>query len=892
MDYSKQSNQRKRIERGFDHQRLVSKVWLNVLRVACISVLAAIFVVAGILLGAFMGIIDDSPLKDDYTIEDFTSYIFDSEGNQLTPIYTSVMRSEVSINDIPQHVQQAVVAIEDSRFYQHNGIDVEGIIRSGVKIFQGGDLQGGSTITQQVIKNLALTSDTAMTRKIQEWYMALQYEYQLTQDIGQIAAKRKILETYLNFVNFGNGNYGVQSASRFYFNKNVDEISIAEAAVLAGVLNAPAYYDPVTEQKDCRERQVTVLQAMRDQGFITERQYEAAVEENVFGLIRENTMSNDDEDDSSTNYTYFQEAAIGQVQDDLMKYLNISEEKAVQMVYHGGLQIHITQDQAIQDIIDYYVDNMTTEFRNVPTYYQVDYALSVYTEAMDDYDNYGLYSLLYRTEDDANWAIETYRAEVLEEYGLTAMDTDRYAENIQITLQPQLSIVLMDHSTGYVKGMSAGRGEKTVDMAYNRATDSLRQPGSTFKVLSAFAPAIDGAGRTAATVYDDTPINPEDTEGWSPHNWWSDKTYFGFSSIRLGISRSMNIVAARCIIDISPELGYKYATENFGITTLEPETAESDGDVTATMALGGLINGVSNLELTTAYASIANGGIYNEASFYSKVYDHDGNLLLDRTPEGEHFQSHVSLSEQSAWIVQDMMVDTVTGRMGWETAKALYLNNGCPIAAKTGTSNDYIDYWITAWSPYYICTIWQGYDMMRYTGDYYSLSYASNSDDRETMWNAIMNDIHDNLEYKDFADMPEGITSAYVCQKSGLYASSGACSGYTEYFIAGTEPTGWCNVHTAGQVCEETGLRPSEDGTCKIKEETKYGVYRDYDLAELEKLLEKVDPGMGFKAEYVPDYVPSASEVCPGGHIVEESSVIETPPEDESQEEDSNTDGQ
>ncbi|MBQ7917147.1 MAG: penicillin-binding protein, partial [Firmicutes bacterium] len=302
MDYSKQSNQRKRIERGFDHQRLVSKIWLNVLRVACISVLAAIFVVAGVLLGAFMGIIDDSPLKDDYTIQDFTSYIYDAEGNQMTPIYTSVMRSEVSINDIPQHVQQAVVAIEDSRFYQHNGIDIEGIIRSGVQIFQGGDLQGGSTITQQVIKNLALTSDTAMTRKIQEWYMALQYEYQLTTEMGQTAAKRKILETYLNFVNFGNGNYGVQSASRFYFNKNVDEISIAEAAVLAGVLNAPSYFDPVSEQKACRERQVTVLQAMRDQGFITEPQYESAVAENVFGLIRENTMGSED-DDSSTNYT-------------------------------------------------------------------------------------------------------------------------------------------------------------------------------------------------------------------------------------------------------------------------------------------------------------------------------------------------------------------------------------------------------------------------------------------------------------------------------------------------------------------------------------------------------------------------------------------------------------
>ena len=878
MDYGKQANQRKRFQKEVDQQRLVSKIWLNILRIACIAILAAVFIVAGVLLGGFMGIIDAAPVRDSYEIEDFTSYIYDKDGNLMTPIYTSVMRSEASIDDIPLHMQHAVVAIEDSRFYQHNGIDIEGILRSGVLIFQGGDLQGGSTITQQVIKNLALSADTAMTRKIQEWYMALQYEYQLTQEMGQAAAKQHILETYLNYVNFGNGNYGVQSASRFYFNKNVGDISIAEAAVLAGVLNAPSYYDPVTEQKACRERQHLVLKAMYDQGYITESEYNAALREDVFGLITENTQSSPDdpeEEDSSVHYTFFQEAAISQVQEDLMKFYNMSEEEAIQKVYHGGLQIHLTQEQYIQDAIDYYVDNMTTLFNRVPTYYQLNYALSIYSEDRTSYDNFGLYNLLYDTEDEANYAVESYRGEKLTQYGLTVEDTDRYAESVTLTLEPQLSIIIMDPSTGQVVGMSAGRGEKTVDMALNRATDSTRQPGSTFKVLSAFAPALDGAGRTAATVFVVVPLNPEETGGWSPYNWWSRNLYFGFATIRQGIANSMNLIAARCIMDIGPDLAYEYVTEHFGITSLVGRTSDSDGDVTATMALGGLVNGVTNLELANAFASIANSGTYIKASFYTKVYDHNGDLLLDKTPEGSQVESHQALSEQNAWIVENMMRSAVRGGsgLGYETATNLRISDGTPIAAKTGTTNDSADFWLVGWTPRYLFSLWQGYDMIRYTGDYGSLTTRYNSDDRDTFFNGIMNAVHENLEYSTFEDPPEGITTATVCSKSGLLAT-GSCGSYayTEYFVEGTVPGSYCNVHVSGERCTVSGLAPNPDGTCTT--EPVYGVRRSYDLAELEKILEVREPNMGFKASYVRDYVPSTSsgdEVCPGGHKTENS---------------------
>lgn len=858
MDYSKQANQRKRLQKSLDQQRLVSKIWLNILRIVCIVVLIAVFIAGGALLGGFMGIIDSAPIQDDYDINDFTSYIYDADGTPITPIYSSILRSEVSIDQIPEHMQHAVVAIEDSRFYEHNGIDIEGILRSGSLILQGGDLQGGSTITQQVIKNLALSSDTAMTRKIQEWYMALQYEYQLTQKMGQTEAKRHILETYLNYVNFGNGNYGVQSASHFYYNKDVSEITIAEAAVLAGVLNAPSFYDPVYEPEASRGRQLLVLKAMYDQGYITESEYEAAKREDVFGEIKENTSKNEGhEEETTTNYTFFQEAAINQIQKELSEKLQISAEAANKMVYHGGLQIYLTQDQSIQDVVDYWVEHVNDlSGVYIGNYYQLNYALSIYSKDKTSYDNFGLYNLLYDTEEEALQAVENYRSEKLAEYeGKGYVPT--YSEDVNITIEPQISIVIMDYHNGYVKAICGDRGEKKTDFALNRAIDTTRQPGSTFKVISSFAPALDGAGKTAATVYDDVPLNPNEY-GWSPQNWWSHNHYFGFSTIRLGITYSMNLVAARCLLDIGPELGYDYATDRFGITSLE------EGDKTGPMALGGLANGVSNLELSAAFSAIANEGTYISPTFYSKVLDHDGNVLLDKTESGDDINSHEAVSKQNAWILTDMMRDVVDSPSPYATGTGMYLPQGMPIAAKTGTTDSGKNYWLCGWSPYYLCTNWSGFDMIVYSGDYGSLSSAPNYDCRIPLWNAIMNDIHENLEYKGFPDVPEGVTTAYVCGKSGLLATSSCGShAYTEYFVEGTVPTSYCNVHEAVAVCSITGLRPTS--TCPVT--YRYGVYREENLYQLAQILAARNPELGFSPGYVEDYVPTPSATCPGHYV-------------------------
>ena len=865
MDYSKQSNARKRLEKTVDQERLVAKIWLNILRVIAVVLLAAIFVVAGVLLGAFKGIIDGAPVRDSYDITDFTSYIYNADGSPATAIMTSVMRSEVDISEIPKIMQNAIVAIEDKRFYEHNGIDIEGILRSGATILKGGDIQGGSTITQQVIKNIALTSDTSYIRKAQEWYMALQYEYQLKEEIGAAAAKEHILETYLNYVNFGNGQYGVQSASHFYFNKDSKDLTLSEAAVLAAVVNAPSIYDPLTEQWACRKRQILVLDAMLDQGYITKAQYDAAKKDNVFTRITENNKDPEEDEENPTpnvTYTYFEEAAISEVVNDLQDQLGYSEEAAIHEVYHGGLTITLVQDPRIQQAIDEGVAYLPeTDF---PTYYQLNYALSIYSEDYESYENFGMYNLLYYDLYDLNEALDAYRVEHLARYGLTPENKERYNESITISSEPECSVILMDYHNGYVLGMSAGRDPKTVDMGLNRATDSLRQPGSCFKVISTFAPAIDGGGKTAGTVYDDVPIDPDWTDGWSPKNWWRSDKYFGFATIRMGVAQSMNLIAARCMLDITPELGYEYVTEHFGITSLVGKSSDSLGDVTATMCLGGLINGVSNLELSNAYATIANEGNYVKATFYSTVYDHDGNLLLDKRDGGANqVRKDHSLTEQNAWIIENVCHSTTQYKWGWETGTEDYLSGGFPIACKTGTSEEDNDYWTCAWSPYYLCTAWVGYDMIRYSGDYDSLSYVPRKPDRRhELWKWSMEAAHEGLEYKDFGEPPEGVIGCYICSKSGKLAS-GSCGGttYYEYFVEGTEPTSYCSVHTATEVCSETGLKCNPDGTCIPT--VRYGVHRSYSLAELAEKIKDLTY-IGFKPGYVEDYVPEPTEVCKG----------------------------
>ncbi len=804
MDFSKARNHTKRFGRFNTAEKLYSRVWLYILRILCVGVLVVGFSAAGILLGTFMGIINEAPplSLDSFSMDKLSSYIYDRDGNELVQLKTEINRIYVDADHMSPHLLNAIVAVEDDSFYEHNGIDIEAILRAGVEQLRGRE-EGGSTITQQVIKNMVLTSKKTMSRKIQEWYLALNLEHQLTEQYGKEQAKRLILETYLNYVNFGNSTYGPEAASQRYFGKSASKLKISEAALLAGIVNAPTRYDPIVNRDNAsRERQELVLRRMHDQGYITDEEYETALNDKVFKRIAKYNDKYKEEQEEEI-YSYYIDAAINQVIDDLAELKGISQSEASHQLYYGGYKVYLAQDPDIQAVMDaVYADN-SNFLPDYQTWYQATYYLTIFDEKNPDDPslNQNLYMVgLYKGQDGINQAIENFQAEHLKDGMEKGED---YVDRLETCIEPQSTAVLMDQHTGYVLGIVGGRGAKTSSRSLNRATDSPRQPGSTFKVIASFSPAIDSGWCTPASVYDDAPFT---YYGWTVHNWWGDY-YKGLCTLREACANSQNIVASKCIIDYGVENAFKYVKE-YGFTTLREEPdANGNTDVVPALALGS--GSVTNLELTAAYATIANGGVYQEPMFYSRVEDSDGNIVIDKKPE-----THRVLKETTAWLMTNMMEDVVTGAHGGTGTSARF-NSYMGIAGKTGTTSDENDLWFVGFTPYYTLGIWDGFDYNSYknldpddfglgNGSYHTRRFAT-----------IMGPLHENLEIAGFP-MPEGITQKLICTESGKLATSlcsadprGSCVRY-EYFDVNNVPTEYCETHVGGTVCAESHMAPTE----------------------------------------------------------------------------------
>ena len=402
---------------------------------------------------------------------------------------------------------------------------------------------------------------------------------------------------------------------------------------------------------------------------------------------------------------------------------------------------------------------------------------------------------LYNSEDAAQADVDAYK-----EYQLTEGD-EIIGEKLTKVLQPQVSFVLMDQRTGQVKAISGGRGQKLDSLTLNRATGSTRQPGSTFKVITAFAPAIDTCGATLGTVYYDEPF----TVGSKTFSNWYSQGYLGYSSIRDGIIYSMNIVAVRCLMEtVSPQLGVEYA-KNFGITTL------TDTDLNAATALGGLTRGVTNLELTAAYASIANGGVYTKPIFFTRILDHNGKILIDNEPE-----THRVLKDSTAFLLTDALSDSMESNRKFSrpgvsvNATSVAANiPGMSNAGKSGTTSNNVDIWFVGFTPYYTAGIWAGCDSNQRLG-----GRNGNTSFHKAIWRKIMTRLHEDLADPGF-EIPESIETAEICRKSGKLAIPGVCSAdprgnatYTEYFAKGTAPSEVCDTHVRATVCQATGLLP------------------------------------------------------------------------------------
>lgn len=755
--------------------------------------------------GIFRGIIASAPdISDiDPSPTGYLSVVLDNQGNETAKLVASGSnRVYVTLDEIPQTVQYAFVAIEDERFYEHNGIDIKGIIRAGFTGIANGFhfSQGASTITQQLLKNNVFegwTNQSGMEkiqRKIQEQYLAI--------ELSKVKSKEWVLENYLNTINLGQNTLGVQAASRRYFGKDVSELTLSEGAVIAGITKNPSAYNPVSHPDQNEDRRKLVLQNMKEQGYISEEEYKEALEDDVYSRIQQVNIAYAEENPNS----YFVDAVINQVVQDLVDKKGYTDTQAYKAIYNSGLTIESTQDRTIQQICDEEINN--PENYSTPAQYSFSYRLTVKKAdgSMENYSDQTMishysasipgYSLNFGSIEEAQAAIDNYKVEILQT-GDTIVDG---GESVVFTMQPQAAVTIIDQYTGDVKAIVGGRGEKTGSRTLNRATDTTRQPGSTFKVLAAFAPALDTAGMTLATVQDDAPYTY--SNGTPLKNY--DNSYRGFTTLRYAITKSINVVTVKTLTDISPQVGYDYL-HNFGFTTLVQD------DIVQSLSLGGITQGVTNLELTAAYATIANSGTYIKPRFYTRILDHDGNVLIDNTQE-----THTVLKESTAFLLTDAMQDVV--KVG--TGSAVDFGT-MPIAGKTGTTTSNRDTLFSGYTPYYTCSVWCGYDDN-------SPQDGALTSNPKTLWNHIMARIHEGLEYREFTE-PAGIVTSAVCKKSGKLAVSGLCDSdprgsmvETEYFADGTVPTEYCDHHVSATICSASGLLANEFCPAETKHTSVY----------------------------------------------------------------------
>lgn len=799
MNYGKRGVRKKQKALNAKGGKWGRKLGFTFVQVILLFLISAAVLGASAGIGVFKGILATAPDigNIDVTPSGFSTFVYDIEGNQTAKLVsTDSNRIPVSMEMVPEDLAHAFVAVEDERFYDHNGIDIKGILRAaaiGIKN-KFHFSEGASTITQQLLKNNVFTDWTSedsfadrMKRKIQEQYLALELE--------KVMDKDDILINYMNTINLGQNTLGVQAASLRYFNKSVSDLNLSECAVIASITQNPTKYNPITHPEKNAERREKVLRHMLEQGYISQEQFEEAMADDVYSRIQ----IVDSENGESTVNTYFVDALTDDVLEDLIA-AGYNETQAYTLLYSGGLKIYSTQDPAIQSICD----EIFADESNFPenTKWYLNYELTVVNEN-GDRTNYSTemfrsfwreaktgYNLIYTSQDEAYMDIELYKEAILQE------GDEVFTETISLTPQPQVSLVVEDQSTGYVVAMEGGRGAKSGSRTLNRATDTVRQPGSTFKVVSTYAPALDSAGLTLATIIDDAPFNY--ASGRPVANWYGE-AYRGLSSLRDGIRDSMNIVTVKALTWITPQLGFDYLM-NFGFTTLE-ERKEINGeifsDIQQSLALGGITNGVTNEELNASYACIANGGTYIKPKLYTKVLDHDGNVILDNTTS----QSKQVIKETTAFLLTDAMVDVVTSGTG---GSVNFGNGNMAIAGKTGTTSDYNDVWFSGYTPYYTATTWAGFDNnVKLSGDEKNLA--------KKLWRTVMAKIHEDLPSQSF-NVPAGIVTATVCSRSGKLPIAGLCDGTlrTEYFAEGTTPTEICNIHYAGPICNYCQLPATE----------------------------------------------------------------------------------
>jgi len=640
----------------------------------------------------------------------------------------------VSYSDLPDDLIDAFVAIEDHRFFSHNGVDWITTVKATASYFLPGDKNfGGSTITQQLVKNLTGDDEVKITRKVQEIFRALNLEKQLS--------KEQILELYLNIIYFGNNCTGVQTAANTYFGKDVGDLTLEECATIAGLVKNPYAYNPVNFPEDSMDRRDDVLGAMVTRGKISSEEAHA-----IYGnpiVLYEKTDDDGDKVDS-TIFNWYTEAVFNEVQEDLMEQYGYSKYAAGMMIYTGGLKIYTCMDPEVQNVLE-----------------------EVYTHDSE------------------------------------------YFPMSSSSVQPESAMVIVDPYTGDVLGLVGGRGEKISNRILNRATGTLRPPGSSIKPVAVYAPALDAGIINYASVYDDVPVNfGKDNEG----NPWPANlpyVYRGLTNINSAIERSVNTVAVKVLQDLTPQASYEFVTQKLGFSSVYDSITTSSGakmsDIDlAPLALGQLSYGISVMEITASYSIFQNEGIFNSPRLYSKVLDSNGDTILSRESNPK-----IVISEQSASIMTKMLYNVVNDPEG--TGGSITLKNSVNVAGKTGTSTADFDRWFVGYTPYFVGGVWVGYD------NNIALS-AFGQNPACNIWDTVMTILHQKYiddaanggePLREFVSAP-GLVEVSYCVDSGKLVSE-ACKhdlrgDRTEkgWFSYDTQPTEFCDRHVLVDYCTET----------------------------------------------------------------------------------------
>ena len=774
-----------------------TKTLITILKLSLFCALFAVSFLTAFGVGTIKGIIDNAPeLTDNVVPNSYLSKAYNTDGKEIVTLLTSGSnRIYADINEIPDNLQNAFIDIEDERFYEHNGVDIQGIGRAAVQVFKTKSLsQGASTITQQVIKNNVFagswegnqTYGSLIRRKIQEQYLAVQLEKQ--------KKKKKILESYLNTINLGRNTLGVQAAAHRYFNKDVKDLNLAECSVIAAITQNPAYLEPTEHADENNVRRTTILQYMLKNGHITQEEYDEAID-----FDYEKNVQHDDPNLSSySDYSYFVDQLISDLLNDLQEQKGYTYTQAYQLLFSGGLKIYTTQDSKIQKICD---KELSDDANYPPTIsYSFNWALTVKNKKDGKIENYSEnsiknyhrltleeqnFKLIFPSKKDCRDCVKKFK-KYLFPHGIKEDEYEVLGESeITYTKQPQASFTVIDQSTGYVKAIVGGRGKKSGKMTLNRATQSKRQPGSTFKVVAVYAPAIDTMGYTLKTKVSNAHYNY--ANGRPVANW--DGRYGGTYTVKQAIANSMNIIAVRTLTEIGVRNGYDYLLD-FGISTLVEERVLADGsvlsDVNQALALGGITDGVTNLELTAAYAAIANNGVYNKPVLYTQVVDSSGLILLDNTTP----KSHKVIKAGTAAQLTEAMEDVVNGHGTGTPANVKNMH----VAGKTGTTSSQYDLWFVGFTPYLTAGVWFGYDENKDLGNGTIFFH-------EELWSKIMTQIVEEFGYKDKPfefDLSgdDDVVGIEVCKDSCLLPNGDACKETEiKYFPTDDVPTKKCNRH-------------------------------------------------------------------------------------------------